>query len=472
MRRHFPLVFSIILSLIGQITGAEPTHEIRSKIKDWSPSVSLTLEKPSPTPRAKATGALGKALPRGSDWPSSDATLKLETKGKQSAATKQLNDCKSAASSLFQKRQYEDARREYQKCLENNPGDFGASLGLGYSLYHLRNYDEATKALQKAREISPDDFNANLWLGLSLVRLHKYKEALSCFEKANQIRPNDKFGRRELFFCYLVNAKTEKAARIYPQIVGTLGAVLTLFYFAWFAALTPFSLPIRPTILPGLRFSLAWFGLFFEGQIAFLLLLASVSWLGIRETVLTGVILSALPVIVMAWIGFARQPWGEPFRWPPKFGSARTILIAVMLVILTGAIGSLSAHAYVQLTHKPFPVQHTIPLIKNALQSNVVVAWLSVALLVPIVEEILFRGLLFGAFEKHWGVNGAILGTSVLFVIVHLQIVSSVSLFCIGLTLAWARSRSRSLGLPIALHALNNSMALLALAFSTGQGTS
>jgi len=38
-------------------------------------------------------------------------------------------------------------------------------------------------------------------------------------------------------------------------------------------------------------------------------------------------------------------------------------------------------------------------------------------------------------------------------------------LFLIGLTLAWARLRTVSLGLPIALHALNNAIAMLILTF-------
>ncbi len=120
---------------------------------------------------------------------------------------------------------------------------------------------------------------------------------------------------------------------------------------------------------------------------------------------------------------------------------------------------------YVKPMHKPLPLQHSIPLIRKALQTNPLVAWLAVPLVIPVVEEILFRGLFYGAFEKRWGIRGAILGSAFVFACIHLQVVGFVYLFCVGVILAWARSRCGSLGLPIAIHGLNNASALLALTF-------
>lgn len=120
---------------------------------------------------------------------------------------------------------------------------------------------------------------------------------------------------------------------------------------------------------------------------------------------------------------------------------------------------------YREIIHKPLPLQHTIPLIRKALQTNPLIAWLAIALVVPVIEEILFRGLFYGAFEKRWGIRGAILGSAFLFACVHLQLAGFVYLFCIGLILAWAPWRSGSFGLPIAIHGFNNATALLALTF-------
>ena len=85
--------------------------------------------------------------------------------------------------------------------------------------------------------------------------------------------------------------------------------------------------------------------------------------------------------------------------------------------------------------------------------------------LVAIGLVLVIEGLLFAAFQRFWGVTGAVLASSVLFVFIHLQLVGSLILLLLGLLLAWARLRSGSLGLPIALHALNNTIAMLILTF-------
>jgi membrane protease YdiL (CAAX protease family) len=113
----------------------------------------------------------------------------------------------------------------------------------------------------------------------------------------------------------------------------------------------------------------------------------------------------------------------------------------------------------------PVTIQEAIPLVKYALIANPVAAFLSVVIVGPIVEEILFRGLIYGALEKRLRVSGAILVSSFLFALVHLQVVYFIPIFCLGLVLGWARWKANSLGLPILIHVLNNGVALLFLRF-------
>jgi tetratricopeptide (TPR) repeat protein len=367
---------------------------------------------------------------------------------------------------LYQAKQYDAAVSALDEALKLRPDNFDANYWRGVSLFKLSRFDDADQSLAKAASLRPNDFNANFWRGISLVRVRKFKDAVSSFERAHEVKPDDQAARLELFACYLASNQTKKAASVYPHLLLTIGGFLAFVYVVWFATLLPFSLPIRDKTLPGFWFSLAWLGLFIEGQGAFLLLLASFPSLGLHETVLTGVIVAGLPIMAVALMGFARQPWGEPFRWPPRFGDPKTILISILLIFGTVLIANLFAQLYGYVTNKSFPLQRTIPLIRNALQANPVVAWVGIALVIPCVEEILFRGLLFGAFQKMWGITGAVVGSSVIFVLVHLQLVGFLALFLLGLILAWARLRSGSLGLPIALHALNNSMAMLLLTFA------
>ena len=174
--------------------------------------------------------------------------------------------------------------------------------------------------------------------------------------------------------------------------------------------------------------------------------------------------IAALPVVATAFVGFARQPWGEPFKWPLGFGNLKTIAISLSLMFGWFVVSVALAQLYVEITDKPFPYQHMIPF-SRALQANPVVAWLGVVFVIPCTEEILFRGLRFGAFQKLWGVRGALIATSILFVFYHLRLIGSLTLLLLALILGWARVRSGSVGLPIALHALNNALVLTVLTF-------
>ncbi len=366
---------------------------------------------------------------------------------------------------LYRVKKYGDAVAALDEALKLRADDFDGNYWHGLSLFRLDRLEEARESLGKAVKIRPNDFNANLWRGMSLARQRDFKNATLNFEKAHQIKPDDKVAQLELFSSYLATSQTQKAASIYPHLILEISGCLIFVYCVWFAALLPFSLPIRDRAFPGFWFSLAWLGLFLEGQGAFLLFLASLPAPWWHETVLSGAVLSGLPIIIVALTGFARQPWGEPFRWPPRFGSRKHIGAGVVGVCGSLLFANGIALFYTHLTNHPFPVQRTIPLIRTAIQLNPVAAWLGVVFIIPYVEEILFRGLLFGALQKIWGITAAVLVSSVLFVLVHLQLVGFLVLFLVGLILAWARLRSASLGLPIALHALNNAIAMLVLTF-------
>jgi len=73
---------------------------------------------------------------------------------------------------------------------------------------------------------------------------------------------------------------------------------------------------------------------------------------------------------------------------------------------------------------------------------------------VPIAEEAIFRGFLFAGFQNSkLGDWGAVIATTILFALVHADF---TKLLAIGLLLGLARLRTRSLYVPIAMHALSN----------------
>jgi membrane protease YdiL (CAAX protease family) len=87
---------------------------------------------------------------------------------------------------------------------------------------------------------------------------------------------------------------------------------------------------------------------------------------------------------------------------------------------------------------------------------NIVVA-LIVILVAPAVEEVLFRGFLLHRFTHKWGTQRAVLGTSFLFGILHADVLGH---FVFGVVMCLLYVRSGTLRLPIAVHMLNNAIAM------------
>ena len=88
--------------------------------------------------------------------------------------------------------------------------------------------------------------------------------------------------------------------------------------------------------------------------------------------------------------------------------------------------------------------------------------WLTllvIALLVPVFEEIVFRGLLLGGMARHISFGWANTLQALLFAVVHYDVPRFFFYFSMGLVTGLLVRKTRSLTPAIALHALNNALA-------------
>ena len=91
-------------------------------------------------------------------------------------------------------------------------------------------------------------------------------------------------------------------------------------------------------------------------------------------------------------------------------------------------------------------------------------SFLSVAIIVPISEELYFRGLLHRLFQPHLKFWPRVLLSSTLFALAHFDSIGVVvSSFVIGIVIAVAYEKSKSLWLPIAIHMTTNGIAIVLL---------
>ncbi len=94
-----------------------------------------------------------------------------------------------------------------------------------------------------------------------------------------------------------------------------------------------------------------------------------------------------------------------------------------------------------------------------------VVAFIVIAVLTPLWEEVLFRGAFLSGFLRRFRPSAAIVLSAALFAAVHLVLLTLVYLFALGVALALLQRFHRNLWAPVLLHAANNAVVTL-VAFS------
>ncbi|MHC4694943.1 MAG: lysostaphin resistance A-like protein [Planctomycetota bacterium] len=98
--------------------------------------------------------------------------------------------------------------------------------------------------------------------------------------------------------------------------------------------------------------------------------------------------------------------------------------------------------------------------------------WLAFIIAAPLYEEIFFRGFIFKGIEKSWaGPIGAVIITSLAWSALHIQysFVIIIGIFVGGLILGWARIKTNSIYIPIAMHVLQNLLATIVVIIYLGR---
>jgi len=358
-------------------------------------------------------------------------------------------------------RRYREAIEACKKALSQNSNYTYARLLLGICYYRTRAFTEAIVPLEMYVTAEPKDFDGLWYLAHAHFRLFHFERAAQACEKALELRPNAREMRRDLVFAYLATGQFTKAYQLYPLVCAVGGGSAILSYLIGMGLLLVKSVRVSDKARPGFWFSLGWLLLFVEGQFVCAVLLGFFAPIRGAALALVGMVLAAVPLLLAAQTGFVGQPWGAPFLWPKRLPPARVIgqFFLGLGVLYALQIGYSKGIEWI--THKPLPVQETVPLIKEAIASNPLIAIFSAVVVMPVVEEILFRGLFFGVLEKRLSAGWTIVITAAAFALFHLQLAFFLPIFLGGVVCGWARSKSGTLALPILLHVLNNAISVL-----------
>lgn len=186
------------------------------------------------------------------------------------------------------------------------------------------------------------------------------------------------------------------------------------------------------------------------------------------RVILTVVTIAAATAMMIVLV---RQTWPAQWSRPelPGFGFTRprngssfvaAVLLAIVLLPLGGALTYLLANGH--------PIHQDVSVLagKVPLGMRVLLAVLVVCV-APVVEELVFRGVLLSGLASRMRIGWAIVVSAVIFGCVHLPDFKFAwypvpALILLGLVLAWLRVRTRSLWPSITLHATNNFVAAIA----------
>lgn len=130
--------------------------------------------------------------------------------------------------------------------------------------------------------------------------------------------------------------------------------------------------------------------------------------------------------------------------------------------IVLGAVGALVVSVAVSQLGEPEGVKQALDVARTP---ELFVASLAVmALLAPLVEEAVFRGLLYGWVAGRWGTTIAWFVSSILFAAAHIEPAHVLLVLPLGLWFGWLRQRTDSLWPSLVAHMVNNGLAVVAAA--------
>ena len=169
----------------------------------------------------------------------------------------------------------------------------------------------------------------------------------------------------------------------------------------------------------------------------------------------------AIHGLVAAWIVWAcrnadidlgrfvgRVPAG--YNWLPAVG--------LLVTTMTFSLGSLFVTAYGLSRVSPELLESLLAAGAPDPDSMISLVWwvIGAVAVAPVLEEVLFRGVFLSRWGVKWGIGTAIVVSSAIFGILHLDVAGAMAL---GVVASLLYLQSRTLIVPIAFHAANNLVA-------------
>jgi len=150
------------------------------------------------------------------------------------------------------------------------------------------------------------------------------------------------------------------------------------------------------------------------------------------------------------FLGITRHQTWRPLAW----GALTGLAVLPLALGLNWLSGLLITH----LHGEPVEQQSVLILRDTQGPGELVAFGVAAIILAPLVEEMLFRGVLYRFLKQYLPTAGATLLSATLFALIHVNLMTFLPLVVLGIVLARTYERSGCLLAPVATHAIFNSV--------------
>jgi uncharacterized protein len=161
-------------------------------------------------------------------------------------------------------------------------------------------------------------------------------------------------------------------------------------------------------------------------------------------------------------LGLAKRPKWSALLWAPAGFLVYMFVAGIILTIVTQVIPSFDAEEVQNVGFENLTANY-----------EYILAFITLVIVAPVAEEVLFRGYLYGKLRKYMPIVGAVLVSSVLFAMLHLgfgidpetgaftvsQWNVALNVLPLAIILALLREKTGSIWASILLHAIKNGIA-------------
>lgn len=192
----------------------------------------------------------------------------------------------------------------------------------------------------------------------------------------------------------------------------------------------------------------------------FLSVLAIMPFFGITSGLGMSLMYSLSMILTVAAGMFLRGDW--KIAMAPV--SAMVVVIGVLLILcLNVLLDPLTSLA---------PVNETLLNLYEGMKSQPIPFFMMAVIAAPLLEELMFRGIILDGYLKNYKPEYAILVSAFLFGLIHGNLAQGIGAFALGALFGWIYWKTQSITPVVLLHFVNNGIAFVGTQYTTKEDLS